>query len=164
MGIPKLAIPNKVIEKLYYDYLGDYIARQTEQRPAELRVQDAVVEMAEHNDPNALLQLVSDTLQQLSHRDWMPFNEHTVKAILISYRHALDLRPARLSGGVRRRDSRRSLASDRRMHMVAIPSFFIQAILCQQHLPVGAFDHLEQLVVDALFQRGVQLLGETQGV
>ena len=91
LGIPKLAIPNKVIEKLYYDYFGDYLARQTELRPAELRVQDAVVEMAEHNDPQPLLQLVSDTLSQLSNRDWMPFNEHTIKSILVSYLHTSQL-------------------------------------------------------------------------
>ena len=91
LGIPKLVIPNKVIEKLYYDYFGDFIAQQTEQRPAELRVQDAVVELAEHNDPHPLLALVSDTLQKLSNRDWMPFNESTVKAILVSYLHASQL-------------------------------------------------------------------------
>ncbi len=91
LGIPKLVIPNKVIEKLYYDYFGDFISRQTEQRPAELRVQDAVVELAEHNDPQPLLDLVADTLKQLSGRDWMPFNESTVKAILVSYLHASPL-------------------------------------------------------------------------
>ena len=91
LGIPKLAIPNKVIEKLYYDYFGDYIAQQAEQRPPELRVQDAVVEMAEHNDPRPLLQLVSDTLGQLSNRDAMPLNEHTIKSILVSYLHASQL-------------------------------------------------------------------------
>ena len=91
LGIPKLAIPNKVIEKLYYDYFGDYLARQTEQRPAELRVQDAVVEMAEHNDPRPLLQLVADTLAQLSNRDAIPLNEHTIKSIMVSYLHASQL-------------------------------------------------------------------------
>ena len=91
LGIPKLAIPNKVIEKLYYDYFGDFIAQQAEQRPAELRVQDVVVELAMHNDPQPLLALVSDTLQQLSNRDWRPFNESTVKAILLSFLHASQL-------------------------------------------------------------------------
>ncbi|GAB4410500.1 MAG: ATP-binding protein [Bacteroidia bacterium] len=91
LGIPKLVIPNKVIEKLYYDYFGDFIARQTEQRPAELRVQDAVVELAMHNGPHPLLVLVSDTLLKLSNRDWLQFDEASIKAILVSYLHAAQL-------------------------------------------------------------------------
>ena len=88
LGEAILGMPNKVIEKLYYDCFGDYIARQIEPLPAELRVQDVVVELAEHHDPRPLLRLVSDTLSQLSTRDWRPFNEHTIKAIPVSCLHA----------------------------------------------------------------------------
>ena len=91
LGEAILGIPNKVIEKLYYQYFGDLLNEQLTETPSPLDLQGAVRTLARYNDPQPLLQLVSDTLAQLSNRDAMPLNEHTIKSILVSYLHASQL-------------------------------------------------------------------------
>ena len=91
LGEAILGIPNKVIEKLYYQYFGDLLNEQLTETPSPLDLQGAVRTLARYNDPQPLLQLVSDTLAQLSNRDAMPLNEHTIKSIMVSYLHASQL-------------------------------------------------------------------------
>jgi len=91
LGEAILGIPNKVIEKLYYQYFGDLLNEQLTETPSPLDLQGAVRTLARYNDPQPLLTLVSDTLAQLSNRDAMPLNEHTIKAIMVSYLYASQL-------------------------------------------------------------------------
>ena len=91
LGEAILGIPNKVIEKLYYQYFGDLLNEQLTETPSPLDLQGAVRTLARYNDPQPLLQLVSDTLAQLSNRDAIPLNEHTIKSIMVSYLHASQL-------------------------------------------------------------------------
>ena len=91
LGESILGIPNKVIEKLYYQYFGDLLHEQLAETPSPLDLQGAVRTLARHNDPYPLLSLVCDTLAELSNRDARPGNEATVKAILVSYLYASQL-------------------------------------------------------------------------
>ncbi len=88
LGIPRLRIPNKVIEGLYYAYFRDLINLRLDRVPEELAVQDTILALAEHNNPQPLCNLVAETLGQLSSRDFIQFNEASLKAIFISYLHS----------------------------------------------------------------------------
>ncbi len=91
LGEAILAIPNQVIEQLYYRYFSELLLEQLQEVPSPLDAQAAVRTLARHNDPQPLLDLVADTLKQLSNRDWIQFNEASVKAILVSYLYSSQL-------------------------------------------------------------------------
>ncbi len=91
LGEVILGIPNKVIEQLYYQYFTELLREQLEEVPSPLDLQAAVRTMARHNDLRPLNDLVCDTLRQLSSRDFIQFNEASLKAIFISYLHSSQL-------------------------------------------------------------------------
>ncbi len=86
-----LAIPNKVIEKLYYEYFAALVREQLDAPVDPIDVQGAVRQLARHNDPQPLLDLTATTLAQLSNRDWIQFSESSLKSIFVSYLHASQL-------------------------------------------------------------------------
>ena len=90
LGMPRLGVPNLVVEKLYFDFLLEQLHQELDLPPA-LNVQQLVLEMAEHNRPEPLLELVAQTLGQVSNRDLIHLNETGIKMILLSYLHASQL-------------------------------------------------------------------------
>ncbi|MEM6264027.1 MAG: AAA family ATPase [Bacteroidota bacterium] len=86
-----LGIPNLVIEKLYFDFFRELIESKLEERGFEINIQEAVYTLAENNQPLPLLELVTDTLKQISNRDLIHFNETGLKMVLLSYLHMAQL-------------------------------------------------------------------------
>lgn len=85
LSLTSLGIPNQVIRKLYFDYFGEWVNSRIESPPNSLKLQEAMLGLAEHNRPRPLLEIVAQTLQQLSNRDWLQFDEKHVKMVLVSY-------------------------------------------------------------------------------
>ncbi len=68
-----------------YEYFDFLISQQLERPPDSLQVQEAIFSMAESNNPQPLFDIVSSTLEALSNRDWIKFDEKHIKMILMSY-------------------------------------------------------------------------------
>ena len=83
-GAVDLKVPNYVIQKLYFDF---FIAQLTEQEeiPSNLdQIQQGILEMAYHGNPEPFFQLVEQVLSHLSRRDYLGFDEKHLKAIIIA--------------------------------------------------------------------------------
>ncbi|TAE46988.1 MAG: AAA family ATPase, partial [Bacteroidetes bacterium] len=87
----RLGIPNAVIQQLYFRYFAQLVREHTEKTAQPIEIQAVVREMARHNNPRPLIEIVSDALQQLSNRDWLQFDEKHVKMVLISYLYSSQL-------------------------------------------------------------------------
>ena len=87
----RLGVPNSVIKKLFFQYFGQLLKEQLEQPADPLAVQASVRELARNNSPAPLLTIVSNTLSQLSNRDWIHFDEKHVKMALVSYLYSSQL-------------------------------------------------------------------------
>jgi hypothetical protein len=48
-------------------------------------VRHTILELAKHNHPQSLINLLEDTLKQLSNRDWPGFSEKHLKTMLVAY-------------------------------------------------------------------------------
>ena len=86
-----LQIPNDVIRQLYFQYFRDLLDRRLEFRTETKKVDMAVEALAWDNHPQPLIDLLSNTLQQLSNRDWPGFSEKHLKTILISYLYGVGI-------------------------------------------------------------------------
>ncbi|MEM6261230.1 MAG: AAA family ATPase [Bacteroidota bacterium] len=82
-----LGIPNMVIEQLYFDFFRELIEDNLKKSSLGIDIQSAVIELSDHNHPEPLLKIVSDTLYQLSNRDFLHFNETSLKMVFLSYLH-----------------------------------------------------------------------------
>ncbi|MEM6262802.1 MAG: AAA family ATPase [Bacteroidota bacterium] len=86
-----LGIPNLVIEKLYFDFFQALIDARIEQNTDALDVQEVIYDMARTNQPRPFLELVVDTLTQVSNRDLIHFNETGLKMILLCNLHTAQI-------------------------------------------------------------------------
>lgn len=87
----RLGIPNGVIKQLYFNYFGQLIKEDLKQPIDPLDVQASIRELARNNSPGPILEIVSQTLNQLSNRDWMHFDEKHLKMVLVSYLYSSQL-------------------------------------------------------------------------
>lgn len=87
----RLGIPNTVIKKLYFSYFGQLVKESLEQPIDPLDIQASIRELARNNSPGPLLEIVSQTLSQLSNRDWIRFDEKHLKMVLVSYLYSSQL-------------------------------------------------------------------------
>ncbi len=91
LGIPLFVIPNESIRRLYYQYFHALLQTHSESLPQPVDIRKAVLSMAKENKPHELFELVSKTLEEISNRDWIRFDEKYVKLIVISYLYITQL-------------------------------------------------------------------------
>ncbi|MDX2249207.1 MAG: AAA family ATPase [Bacteroidia bacterium] len=84
-GQLQLRIPNEVIRQLYFQYFHQVLEEESQQRLAESFKYKAISDFAYDNNPEPLMQIVAEVLEQLSNRDWIRFDEKHIKTVLISY-------------------------------------------------------------------------------
>lgn len=80
-----LVVPNYVIKELYFDFFGHII---TEEAQYDLDVKDirnSIRNIAKDGDFKSFLEIVSTTLNKLSNRDYVDFDEKYVKIIMATY-------------------------------------------------------------------------------
>lgn len=87
-GDIRFEAPNAVIRELYYDYFTQLIREIAGYPKQEVDIRERIYQLAWHNDPAPLVEMVSETLRQLSNRDWRGFDEKHLKAILVALLHA----------------------------------------------------------------------------
>lgn len=74
-------VPNFVIHTLYFDYFRELLENRADINLDKSQAAFAVLPLALENDIVSLIQLVEKTLEQLSNRDYVKFDEKYVKVV-----------------------------------------------------------------------------------
>lgn len=85
------SIPNHVIQRLFWDY---FIALLENHQGMTIQVQDVktkLIELAQENRIEPFLGLIENTLQTLSNRDAMNFDEKYIKALFVGFANLANL-------------------------------------------------------------------------
>lgn len=77
-------IPNAVIKKLYFQYFQQLTLMEANIQERNLNIWDKIEQLAVHNKPQPLMDLVQDIIAKLATQDRAHFNELTFKAIFTS--------------------------------------------------------------------------------
>ncbi|CAK8725243.1 Putative AAA-ATPase [Candidatus Electrothrix laxa] len=77
-------VPNYVIQKLYYDYFRAEIERRSRITVSSLAVENAVAELALHNNIKPLIEEIGRVLALFSNRDFMRMDEKHIKAVILT--------------------------------------------------------------------------------
>lgn len=80
-----LKVPNYVIKGLYFDYFSDKLVELTDYEIDITEIEDAISEIALDGNNKAIVKIVEKTLNKLSNRDYIGFDEKYVKLIFLSY-------------------------------------------------------------------------------
>ncbi len=80
----RYGIPNYVIQKLYYDYFKEEIEQRAQISISKDAIENAVAELALHNNINPLTAEISKVLALFSNRDFMNMDEKHIKAVILT--------------------------------------------------------------------------------
>ncbi len=78
-------IPNFVIKGLYWEFFLEWIKEQNALSFEVTDVRQAVMELAQNNDLQPFLNLIENTLQTLSNRDFIQFDEKYIKVLFVAF-------------------------------------------------------------------------------
>ncbi|MCI5209505.1 MAG: AAA family ATPase, partial [Candidatus Electrothrix sp. ATG2] len=84
LGQLRYVIPNYVIEKLYYSYFRMEIEQRAQIRVEKHTLENAVAELALHNNIKPLLEEIRKVLALFSNRDFMRMDEKHIKAVILT--------------------------------------------------------------------------------
>ncbi|MDU9050719.1 MAG: AAA family ATPase [Candidatus Electrothrix sp. Rat3] len=77
-------VPNYVIQKLYYDYFRAEIERRSQITVSSRAIENAVAELALHNNIKPLIEEIGRVLALFSNRDFMRMDEKHIKAVILT--------------------------------------------------------------------------------
>ncbi len=80
-----LVIPNYVIKELYFDFFGHVIAEEAKYDIEVNEIRNSIRNIAKDGDFKSFIEIVSTTLNKLSNRDYIDFDEKYVKIIMATY-------------------------------------------------------------------------------
>ena len=80
----RYGIPNYVIQKLYYDYFSTEIKQRTKISIPREAIENAVAELALHNNIKPLTEEIGRVLALFSNRDFMRMDEKHIKAVILT--------------------------------------------------------------------------------
>lgn len=81
----KFKVPNNVIKGLYFDYFQKKLKEDLEDEIDNEEIKVSVRDIVREGDIGGLVQIVEKTLNKLSNRDFIAFDEKYIKIIMISY-------------------------------------------------------------------------------
>ncbi len=87
----RLEIPNEVIRQLYFKYFAQVIEERSDLNVEAVNIRASVEALAWENNPSPLIELIEQTLSQLSNRDWRGFDEKHVKTILVAFLYSVKI-------------------------------------------------------------------------
>ncbi|MDW8301576.1 MAG: AAA family ATPase [Bacteroidia bacterium] len=90
-GRIKFRIPNRVIEKLYWQYYGYVLTREAGVKSKVRKIDKAIEEMARSGSYEEFFRLIGEVLGGLSNRDFIEFSEKQIKMVLIAYLMLADI-------------------------------------------------------------------------
>ncbi|MDY4078757.1 MAG: PD-(D/E)XK nuclease domain-containing protein, partial [Clostridium sp.] len=77
--------PNNVIRELYFDFYAKRLEEESDFELNTKEVKDAIKDIAKNGSNLKLVEIVEKTLNKLSNRDYIAFNEKYVKLIFLTY-------------------------------------------------------------------------------
>jgi hypothetical protein len=80
-----LVIPNYVIKELYFDFFGEVIKNEAKYDVDVNDIREAIKNIAVDGNYKAFIEIVSTTLNKLSNRDFINFDEKYIKIIMVTY-------------------------------------------------------------------------------
>ena len=80
-----LDTPNNVIRELYFDFYAKRLEEESDFELNTKEVKDAIKDIAKNGNNLKLVEIVEKTLNKLSNRDYITFNEKYVKLIFLTY-------------------------------------------------------------------------------
>ncbi|GAA0178949.1 ATP-binding protein [Clostridium sediminicola] len=85
LGDVVLTVPNNVIRELYFDYFGKKLKEDMEYELNTTDIRNSIKSIAQKADNSELIQIVEKTLNKLSNKDYIKFDEKYVKLIFLTY-------------------------------------------------------------------------------
>ena len=80
-----LDTPNNIIRELYFDFYAKRLEEESDFELNTKEVKDAIKDIAKNGSNLKLVEIVEKTLNKLSNRDYITFNEKYVKLIFLTY-------------------------------------------------------------------------------
>ncbi|MCI5146400.1 MAG: AAA family ATPase, partial [Candidatus Electrothrix sp. AR3] len=80
----RYVIPNYVIQKLYFDYFKTELEQRSQLRMSSHTIENAVAELALHNNIKPLVKEIDKALALFSNRDFMRMDEKHIKAVILT--------------------------------------------------------------------------------
>ena len=80
-----LKTPNYVIKSLYYDFFAKKLRENIDYELSVSEIKEALEDIALDGDNTRLVKVVEKTLNKLSNRDYITFNEKYIKLIFLTY-------------------------------------------------------------------------------
>ena len=80
-----LDTPNNVIREIYFDFYAKRLEEESDFELNTKEVKDAIKDIAKNGNNLKLVEIVEKTLNKLSNRDYITFNEKYVKLIFLTY-------------------------------------------------------------------------------
>ncbi len=80
----RYGIPNYVIQKLYYDYFRAEAEQRAQLTLSNRSIEDAMIELALHNNIAPLTEEIHKALAMFSNRDFMKMDEKHLKAVILT--------------------------------------------------------------------------------
>ncbi|MGM9977720.1 MAG: AAA family ATPase [Clostridium sp.] len=80
-----LDTPNNVIRELYFDFYAKRLEEESDFELNTKEVKDTIKDIAKNGNNLKLVEIVEKTLNKLSNRDYITFNEKYVKLIFLTY-------------------------------------------------------------------------------
>ncbi len=84
-------VPNYVIAQLFSEYFIQLIDEQASLSASITDIQGMVIKMAQENDVQPFIQLIEQTLQGLSNRDFIQFDEKYIKVLFVGFANLANL-------------------------------------------------------------------------
>lgn len=85
LGDVILTVPNNVIKELYFDFFGKKIEEEIDYEVKTSEIKGAIKNIAKKGDNSILIEIAEKTLNKLSNRDYIKFDEKYVKLIFLTY-------------------------------------------------------------------------------
>ncbi len=84
LGQLRYVVPNYLIQKLYYGYFRAEIEQRSQIRVEKHTLENAIAELALHNNINPLLEEIRKVLALFSNRDFMRMDEKHIKTLILT--------------------------------------------------------------------------------
>ncbi len=85
IGSNELTVPNYVIKELYFDFFGSILREEAQYGIDVANIRRSIQAIALKGDIYAFTEIVCTTLNKLSNRDFIQFDEKYIKIIMITY-------------------------------------------------------------------------------
>ncbi|HBY20403.1 MAG: hypothetical protein A2Y24_06615 [Clostridiales bacterium GWE2_32_10] len=85
INMVNLQVPNYVIKEMYFDFFGKIIKEEADYDLDIGKLKNAIIKIAQKGEIKEYLEIVQTTLNKLSNRDFIKFDEKYVKVIMVTY-------------------------------------------------------------------------------